>query len=323
MEDRGGKVEILEKEITNVSLKTRFLLSLRQGLLNRLLPVWLASLGLSIFVVYMLDSMVGRSGGEQVIMTSGRFVGTAALSLICEYVDSTLGMGYGTTLTPLLLLIGYDPVQVVPALLVSQWLAGIAAGISHTRAGNIDLSMGSLHLKVALTLSACGIVGALVAVRVFISFTQPVLTLLIGFVVVIVGVVILATRNHPIKFSWWKIIFVGVIASFNKGFSAGGYGPIVTGGQVLSGLVSRAAISITVLSEGITCLVAVMAFLASGEVKDLSVAFPLVVGAVCGVPFSAYTVRRVPMKNLTVMIGYVTIILGLVTLYKSWISFTA
>ena len=32
------------------------------------------------------------------------FIVTAAF--LCEYVDSTLGMGYGTTLTPLLLILG-------------------------------------------------------------------------------------------------------------------------------------------------------------------------------------------------------------------------
>lgn len=35
-------------------------------------------------------------------------------AFICEYVDSTLGMGYGTTLTPSLLLVGFSPMQIVP-----------------------------------------------------------------------------------------------------------------------------------------------------------------------------------------------------------------
>jgi uncharacterized membrane protein YfcA len=42
----------------------------------------------------------------------------ALLALVCEYVDSTLGMGYGTTLTPILLLIGYEPAQIVPSVLL-------------------------------------------------------------------------------------------------------------------------------------------------------------------------------------------------------------
>ena len=39
------------------------------------------------------------------------------LAFFCELVDSTLGMGYGTTLTPLLLAVGYEPIAIVPAVL--------------------------------------------------------------------------------------------------------------------------------------------------------------------------------------------------------------
>ena len=38
------------------------------------------------------------------------------LAFVCEFVDSTLGMGYGTSLTPILLLMGFEPLQVVPAV---------------------------------------------------------------------------------------------------------------------------------------------------------------------------------------------------------------
>ena len=44
----------------------------------------------------------------------------APLTLVAEYIDSTLGMGYGTSLTPILLLLGYSPAQVVPAVLFSE-----------------------------------------------------------------------------------------------------------------------------------------------------------------------------------------------------------
>jgi uncharacterized protein len=63
----------------------------------------------------------------------------AAVYFAAEYVDSSLGMGYGPTLTPVLLLIGFAPVEVVPALLVSQLLAGLLSGVVHHSMGNVDL----------------------------------------------------------------------------------------------------------------------------------------------------------------------------------------
>ena len=57
---------------------------------------------------------------------------------LCEYVDSSLGMGYGTTLTPVLLLAGFEPLQIVPAVLLSEFVTGLAAGLLHHHEGNID-----------------------------------------------------------------------------------------------------------------------------------------------------------------------------------------
>ena len=48
-------------------------------------------------------------------------------AFLCEYVDSTLGMGYGTTLTPIFLLMGFSPMQIVPSILLSELISGILA----------------------------------------------------------------------------------------------------------------------------------------------------------------------------------------------------
>ena len=40
------------------------------------------------------------------------------LALLAQYLDKSLGMGSGTTLTPMLLLLGLSPGDVVPAVLV-------------------------------------------------------------------------------------------------------------------------------------------------------------------------------------------------------------
>jgi hypothetical protein len=67
-------------------------------------------------------------------------------AFIYEYVDSTLGMGYGTTLTPVLLLVGFSPMQVVPAILLSELISGILAGIFHHFEGNVDFKPKTLDI---------------------------------------------------------------------------------------------------------------------------------------------------------------------------------
>ena len=62
----------------------------------------------------------------------------SVFSFLCEYMDATLGMGYGTTLAPLFLLMGFTPGQIVPAILVSQLLCGLLASIFHHIEGNVN-----------------------------------------------------------------------------------------------------------------------------------------------------------------------------------------
>ena len=50
-------------------------------------------------------------------------------ALACEFMDSSLGMGYGTTLTPLLLMAGFEPLQIVPAILLHALFNAVSVGL--------------------------------------------------------------------------------------------------------------------------------------------------------------------------------------------------
>ena len=267
----------------------------------------------------------------------------AFIAFFSEYIDSTLGMGYGTILTPLLLLMGYQPLQVVPAVLLSELITGLLAAILHHCFGNVNLKPKTLrikriisaikklgikqsfkkgvpsHLKISLLIASCSIVGSVVAVLVAINLPKFYLKLYIGLLVFIIGIVILATLNKTYKFSWKKIIGLSLIASFNKGISGGGYGPVVTGGQLLSGVNEKNAIGITSLAEGLTCGVAIITYLLTKSIIDWSLAPYLMVGAVLSVPLSAYTIKKIRTRGLRKIIGFATIILGLFTLIKLFI----
>jgi len=65
------------------------------------------------------------------------------LALSCEYIDSSLGMGYGTTLTPILLLAGFAPVQVVPSILLSEFVTALTA-----RAAEVGLEVNVQHKQI-------------------------------------------------------------------------------------------------------------------------------------------------------------------------------
>jgi len=264
------------------------------------------------------------------------------LAFLCEYMDSTLGMGYGTTLTPVFLLMGFSPLQVVPVILLSELFSGLFAGFCHHREGNVDLKPKSayifkirkmlsplgyvesfrktvpMHLKVALLLSVCSIVGTVAAVFVAINIPKFWLKLYIGCLVLVMGLVILICLKRDFRFSWLKIIFLGMIASFNKGMSGGGYGPVVTGGQILSGVEGKSAIGITSLAEGLTCLVGVVTYvLVLKNPLDWKLAPWVVLGALVSVPLSAKSVKWLGTKRIKLAIAVLTIVLGTLTIIKT------
>lgn len=241
-------------------------------------------------------------------------------ALVCEYVDSSLGMGYGTTLTPVLLAAGFAPLQIVPAVLLSECLTGIGAGFWHHRDGNVDLIRDRRARATALWLSGLSALGAVAAVSVAIHVSKFWLTAGIGGIILLMGIIILMTLQRQLRYRRRHLLAIGAVAAFNKGLSGGGYGPLITAGQLVSGVSPRQAVGITSLAEGLTCLVGVVAYVALHGQIDWSLAGPLSVGALLSVPVATLTVRRMPEKMVRAAVGGVTIVLGAFTLLKLLVS---
>lgn len=234
----------------------------------------------------------------------------------CEFMDSSLGMGYGTTLTPLLMLAGFQPLKIVPAVLFSELLTGMLATAMHQRDGNVDFFKNAQAKKTALSLISLSSIGGVLAVWVAISLPKFWLGLFITVIILAMGVIILLTRTRKIPYRQSGIMAVGAIAAFNKSLSGGGYGPLVTAGQVVSGLPAKQAVAITSLAETFTCVIGLLAYLAVGKSIAWELALPLAFGALLSVPLATLTVKRNSEAWLRGAVGLVTLVLGLAALAK-------
>ena len=270
-------------------------------------------------------------------ITPTLFAAVAVLALLCEYMDASIGMGYGTTLTPLLLIIGFLPLEVVPAVLLGQLAGGLIGGLAHYRLGNISLDFRqdeklvkdrlrglgylprSFDSKVIFILAVCGVIGALVGVFSAINIPEIILKSYIGVMVLGIGVVILIRRTHQGTFSWKGLIGVGLLSSFNKGISGGGYGPLVTGGQIISGREARSSVGSTTLAEAIVCIVGFLGYVLVKGGIFWTLAAATSIGSIIAAPFAAITVKKVNAEKLRFAIGLATIILGALTLAKTFI----
>lgn len=270
------------------------------------------------------------------------WVGVSVIAMAClaEYVDSTLGMGYGTSLTPILLMLGFEPIQVVPAILLAELFTGLLSGIMHTKVGNANFKIEtlnpvkvknglkkygfveafkkgtSLHLKIALLIATFSIIGSIIGVNLAIKLPALYLKMYIGILVFAIGIYIIFTYNKKFDFTWTKLSLIAIIASFNKGISGGGYGPVVTGGQLLAGVDGKNAVAITSLAEGLTCMVGTLMYCYTIDTIDWMLAPYLILGGILAVPLSAITVKRINMDKMKVFIGFATIFLGAFTISR-------
>jgi len=278
--------------------------------------MWLATLA-TVSALLLLNALLPQStgtGGDWTTVLPRAAILVFLVALTCEYVDSALGMGYGTTLTPLLLLAGFAPLDIVPAILLSEALTGAAAGLLHQRDGNVNFMRDARARRTALLLIALSTIGAIAAATLAVKVSKEMLTLFIATIIIAMGVVILATLNRPFRYRPSGIVAIGAVAAFNKGLSGGGYGPLVTAGQVVSGLPPKNAVAITSVAESFTCVVGLATYLALGRQINWGLTLPLVAGALLSVPMATLTIRRMPEKGLRVVVGVVTLALGALAL---------
>ena len=274
--------------------------------LNRKRQLWL----LLVVGLYLGASLIWGLGWNWTT------VGLIALCFSCELLDSSLGMGYGTTLTPVLLAFGYHPLQLIPAVLFSEFLSGFASSYFHHEAGNVDFSRRTRDSRIALLLALGSVVGMAIGVSLAVEIPTFVLKLVIGLIITSAGVVILVLHNRVFAYKTWKMFLLASVASFNKALSGGGYGPLMTSGQMLSGIRGKTSVGITSFAEGFTCMVGVILFLGHGHGFDLDLMIPMVAGALLSIPFSTEFVKHINEITLKKMIAVFTILLGLFTIFK-------
>lgn len=240
-------------------------------------------------------------------------------ALCCEYVDSSLGMGYGTTLTPLLLLAAFEPLDIVPCVLLSEFVTGLTAGLMHHRDGNVDLLRDRKARSTAILLSLLSAVGTIAAVAFALRASNFWLTAMIATIILSVGVTTLATVRRQLCYRRGHIVALGAVAAFNKGLSGGGYGPLVTAGQVVSGMSPKQAVAVTSLAESLTCLVGLLAYVLLHGHVDWTLAAPLTAGAMLSVPMATLTVRKLPETVMRGSVGVVTCLLAFLTFVKLFV----
>lgn len=237
------------------------------------------------------------------------------MAFACEYIDCSIGMGYGTILSPALLIAGYSAGAVVPAILFSQALGGFSASMFHHRHGNVNFGVATRDSRIAYVITISGVAATVGAVFLAINISPLAVKIYIGALVTVLGLILLS--GYSFSFRFRKMVFLGLLSAFNKGISGGGFGPLVTGGQVLSGQDRKNAIGVTTMAEAPICIAGFMTYFFTKGISDWQIIAALSIGAILATPLGAITTKKLDDKHLKIILGVCITLLGLWSLYKA------
>ena len=252
------------------------------------------------------------------------------IAFIFEFMDSVSGMGFGTGLTPLLLILEYSPLQVVPTLLISQAITGFIKSYFNHEFENVNFTLRPISdsAKLAFIIGGIGCFGIFFSIMItymafhlpktFIQFYVAVLVLLMGIFAAFRNK-IKQKRTDEIEIKSGVLFGFSAIAGFNKGIGAGGYGPFITMGQIFSGVYEKSATSIVSLAETMVCIVGIFTFFfitALGVEIDLSLLPSIFTGGFLAAIITPYLVRITPNKIWKYVIPLYAIVIGIYLLLK-------
>lgn len=244
------------------------------------------------------------------------------LAFIMEMVDNGFGGGFGTILSPLLVILGYNPRVIVPGILVSEMISGLWGGSWHIRYKNVNFRV--VRLTLCGSLVAMGLATYVTGEHLSPSLLKYVISIfavVMGIFVVIRSYLVKKlkhkqNRHHPV---WFSIL--GAFIGYQKGTSGGNYGPFSVTGYMVLGLSAATAIGTTTIAEGIACALGVAMYSQITGIV-LTVAAPLAIGSFIADPISAWANNNLKNKLSPPfhgrLIGVAMTLVGIVALMKTF-----
>ena len=243
-----------------------------------------------------------------------------------EFMDSAGGMGYGTALTPLLLLGGFDPKQVVPLVMITEMVTGLVSGLIHGEFENVEWKFSPMNetTKLVVMIALTGMAASMLSITAVYKILQVHkfwIRLYVAVLLIVMAICSILTAKTYLKYRpnlMWIFAFVG---GFNKGVGGGGYGPVITVGGLLAGVPVKSMVAVTSMAEGLTCLAAVITWfvlLSSGVVVDYLLLPSFVIGTVVAAVGAPYVTRVLPEKFWKWCVPIYCSILAAYTFYRIW-----
>lgn len=257
----------------------------KKTILERLVPEWqhvkAALGGIAVFLVlFFVGIWLAGNPFEATVRMPSKFVvehgllgngwsivwSVVLIAAFFEFMDASAGMGFGTALTPLLLMVGFDPKQIVPVVMIQQGAAGLVGAFLHREFENVEWKFNPMSetIKLALIIVVSGVIFntlAIVGIYKIFHVEKVWIKLYVAFLLLMMGGVSLFQSKKARPYRPRKMVLWASLAGFNKGVGGGGYGPVVTIGGLMAGVPVKSMLAVTAISEGTVSTVAMIVWL--------------------------------------------------------------
>ncbi|WP_370248830.1 sulfite exporter TauE/SafE family protein [Nocardioides sp.] len=235
---------------------------------------------------------------------------------LAQFVDGTLGMGFGVTSATVLLALGVAPATASAATHAAKLPTTLISGLSHWRAGNVDRAV---FLRVAVPGAVGGFLGAVVLTNISLSAAKSGMAGLLMFF----GLVILLrfgfdrrliptpANGHTAR--WLSPI--GALGGFVDATGGGGWGPVVTPSlMTVTRFEPRRVVGTTNAAEFVVALSVSTGFITGAAHEDIPwlPVLGLVIGGVIVAPIAARLAGRLPHAPMGAMVGGLVILVNAV-----------
>ena len=232
---------------------------------------------------------------------------------IAQFVDGSLGMGYGTISTTFLLANGVSPAIVSSRVHSARVFSSGVSGYSHHRFGNINK-------KLFIALVIPGIIGAVIGASLayfaqeYAAYTRiplSIYTLYLGYFILRKAFA-KKQKNGKIKNAGW----LATVGGFMDSFAGGGWGTLVTSTLISKRKSPRYVVGSVCLAEFFVVLCSSVIFFILLKSLPLADIAGLIFGGLLAAPFAAKLVGKVPIKKMFIAIGLLVILTSSFTLWK-------
>lgn len=240
-------------------------------------------------------------------------------AFIAQLIDGGIGMGYGVSLTSLLLTIGFGSAMASALVHLSEIFTSLVSGVSHFYFGNFDRKI-FIFLVVPGVLG--GIIGAISAIAFQDTiFIKPVVSTILLCLGILIIIKYFAKKDFlSEEYSSPRIrhlVPLGFIAAFVDAIGGGGWGPISTPVLVIKNADPKKVIGSVNFAEFFVTLAISVSFLIALPKIDWKIVGVLIAGGIIAAPLAAFITKKMPQKTLGVAVGMLIVFLSIRTILKS------